>query len=70
MMESTAMTAEQQHLRLQQLRICSNTTTVGTEIKESSCLPSESLRCTGMDLQQDTLASTASPYMRSGKGGS
>jgi len=43
-MESTAITTEQQSLRLQQVRICSNATTTGTEIKERSCLPSEGLR--------------------------
>jgi len=43
-MESAAMTAEQQGPRLQQVRICSYTTAVGTGIKERSCLPLEGLR--------------------------
>ena len=43
MAESTTMRAEQQGLRLQQLRICSNTT-VGTKIKERHYLPSKDLR--------------------------
>jgi len=47
-MESTAMTAEQQGPRLQQVRICSNATAVGTEIKERSCLHLEGLRYTGI----------------------
>jgi len=42
-MENTAMTAEQQGPRLQQVRICSNATAAGKEIKKSY-LPSESLR--------------------------
>ena len=46
------MTAEQQGHRLQQMRICSNATDVGTEIKERSCLPSEGLRA-HRDLQQN-----------------
>jgi len=45
-MESTATTAEQQGPRLQQVRICSNAKTIGTEIKEGTCLPSEGLRDT------------------------
>lgn len=43
-MESAAMTVEQQDLRLQQVRICSTIRATGTEIKERSCLPSEGLR--------------------------
>ena len=42
-MDSTAMTVEQQGPRLQQVRICRNTTAVGTEIKERSCSPLEDL---------------------------
>lgn len=38
-MENTAITAEQQRPRLQQMRICPNTTSVGIEVKERSCLP-------------------------------
>jgi len=44
MMESTTMAAEQQDPRLQQVRIHSNVTAVGTEIRKRSRLPSESLR--------------------------
>jgi len=47
-MESAAMTAEQQGPRLQQVRICSNATAVGIEIKEGSCLPPEYLIYTGI----------------------
>ena len=36
-MESAAMTDEQQGSRLQQARICSNATAMGTETKERSC---------------------------------
>jgi len=46
MMESTAMTAEQQGPKLQKMRNFSNATAIGTEIKESSYLPSEGLRHT------------------------
>jgi len=42
--ESTTMTAEQQDPRLQQTRICSNTTAASTEIKERSPSPSEGLQ--------------------------
>ena len=42
-MRSTAMTAEQQGPRLQQVKVCSNATAVGREIKERSCLPPEGL---------------------------
>jgi len=42
--ESAAMTAEQQGPKLQQVRIGSNTTATGTEIKAKSCLPSEGFR--------------------------
>jgi len=38
-MESAAITAEQQGTRLQQVRISSNATAIGTEIKERICLP-------------------------------
>jgi len=65
--ESAARTAEQQGSRLQWMGIYSNATTIGTEIKERSCLPSEGLRYTG-GLHQDTLTSTTNPKMRSGKG--
>jgi len=42
------MTAEQQGPRLQQVRVCSNATAAGTEIKERSCLPSDGLTHTGI----------------------
>jgi len=35
-MESTAITAEQQHPRLQQMKICPNATAVGTEIRKDT----------------------------------
>jgi len=44
MMESIAITAEQQGPRLQQVRICSNTTVIGIEIKERNFLPFKDLR--------------------------
>jgi len=47
-MERTAMTAEQQGPRLLQVRICSNATAIGTEIKERCGLPSEHLRYAGI----------------------
>jgi len=40
------MTAEQQGPKLQKMRNFSNATAIGTEIKESSYLPSEGLRHT------------------------
>jgi len=43
-MENTAVTAEQQGPRLQQMKTYLNTTAVGTETKEKSCLPSGSLK--------------------------
>jgi len=46
--ESAARTAEQQGSRLQWMGIYSNATTIGTEIKERSCLPSEGLTYTGV----------------------
>ena len=48
MMKSAAMTAEQQGPIMQLVKICSNATAVGTEIKEISCLPSEGIRYTGI----------------------
>ena len=47
-MESTAVTAEKQSPRLQQVRIRSNMATVDTETKERICLPLEGLRYTGI----------------------
>jgi len=47
-MESTAMTAKQQGPRLQQVRIRSNATAMGTEKKEKSCLLSKGLRYAGI----------------------
>jgi len=38
-MESTAITAEQQNLMLQQMRTRPNATAILTETKEKSCLP-------------------------------
>ena len=54
-MESTAMTAEQQDPRMQQVRACPNATAVGTEIKERSCLPSEGLRDAGSSREKPSL---------------
>ena len=45
-MERAAVTAQQKGPRLQQLKICSNTTAVSTEIKKRSYIPSEDLRYT------------------------
>jgi len=45
-MESTAMTAEQQGPRLEQVRICSNAKAM--ETKEEVCLPLEGLRYAGI----------------------
>ena len=47
-MESATITAKQQDPRLQQLRIHSNTTGGGTEVKERNWLPLESLRYAGI----------------------
>jgi len=41
------MAAEQQDQRLQQVRICPNTTTISTEIKGSIYLPSKDLKYAG-----------------------
>ena len=60
------ITAQQQDLRLQQMRIHSTTTAVGTEIKEKSCSPSESLRHTGISRERSPFLPLANPYMRSG----
>ena len=48
--KNAAMTAEQQGSRLQQVRLCSNTTAMDTEIREKkkSYSPSEDLRNTGI----------------------
>jgi len=46
MMESRAMTAEQQGPKLQQTKVCSNATAIDTEIKKGSYLPLENLRKT------------------------
>jgi len=54
-MESAATTAEQQGPRLQQVRICSNTAAIGTEIKERSCLPLEGFRYAGTSSKIPTL---------------
>lgn len=43
----TAMTAEQQGPRLQQVTIQPNAIAIGTEMKERSYLPTEDLRYTG-----------------------
>lgn len=47
-MERATMIAEQKDSRLQQVRIHSNTTGGGTEVKERNWLPLESLRYAGI----------------------
>jgi len=53
-MEIAAMTAEQQVPSLHPVRVFSNATAIGTEIKERSCLPLEGLRYTGISSKKLT----------------
>jgi len=55
-MESATVTAEQQGLRLQQARICSNTTAACTEVKELLTFRKHPMH---RELQRDTPVSTA-----------
>jgi len=57
-MENAAMAAKQQGPKLQQVKICSNATAVGTEIKGKKMLTFRRPQVC-RDLHQDTLASTA-----------
>lgn len=68
-MEHIAMRAEKQGLRLQQVRVCSNTTVMGTEIKGRGCLPSVS--CLPSDSQRSPIKYLylhCQPLMKSRKG--
>lgn len=47
-MGSVTMTCFAVIIRLQQVKICSDTIAVSPEIRERSCLPSESLMCAGI----------------------
>lgn len=47
-MERSAMTTEQRGHRLQQMRISTNSSIIGTEIRERSYIPSKELRFTGI----------------------
>lgn len=53
------MIAQQQDLRLEQVRVCSNTTAVGTATKERNLLPAEGLRY--IVTFRESLPSTANP---------
>ena len=59
--------AKWHNLRLQQMRTSPNAAAVDTETKEEKLLTFGRI-LVGRDLQQDTLISTANPYMRPGKG--
>jgi len=60
------MTAEQQDPRLQQVRIRSNATAAGTEIRKSNCLPLEVLWYIGISSKMALLPLPT--LRRSGKG--
>lgn len=60
MRERAAIPAEQQGLQLQQVRICLNTAALDTETKEQKLFTFRRPKV-GIDLQRETLTSSANP---------